>query len=68
VQSSTGVVRTNTVGAILAHTHTYSTPFSGGSGFLSGGGDPTITTTNTGSTGGAANLAAGNRVQFCVKY
>lgn len=62
-------VGTDTVGQILAHTHTVP---SGGPLFLSGAasggqtlyGNPQV----TGSTGGAANLPAGVRVLKCVKY
>ena len=68
VQVGAGTVGTNTVGDVLAHTHTYSASNALGSALLSGGPDPTNATTNTGSTGGTANLAAGNRVMYCVKY
>ena len=68
VQVGAGTVGTNTVGAILAHTHTYSASNALGAALLSGGFDPTNATTNTGSTGGSANLAAGNRVMYCIRY
>jgi len=61
-------VGTDTVGAVIAHTHTQSYQLSG----QAGAGVPvlgsTLGGTYTGSTGGAANLAAGVRVLKCVKY
>lgn len=72
VQAGTGSVGTNTVGSNLAHTHSEiittatTSYFSGGSynGFAISA--PTAGT--TGTSGGTANLAAGNRVQYCIKY
>ena len=68
-------VGTQTVGALLAHTHQENTCSSGGSGTgvsgnsTSGGaGFYSISNVNTVSTGGAANLAAGVRILKCVKY
>jgi len=66
VQAGIGIVGTNTVGAVIAHTHTGGAGNAAGGQYLTGGAP--IASTSTGSTGGAANLAAGNRVLFCVKY
>ena len=67
VQASSNV-GTSTVGAVIAHSHTYSqTPYtgcynsSGCSGWNQG-------TSNTSTTGGTNNLAAGVYVLYCVKY
>lgn len=58
-------VGTATVGEVIAHTH--SAPVISGSGNAQGG--PTVLANGlTGSTGGAANLAAGVRVLFCVQF
>lgn len=60
-------VGTNSVGQVIAHTHTtYSLAgsFSGSSGTSTG----QLGASSTGSTGGAANLAAGIRVLRCVKF
>ena len=64
-----GVVGTTTPGAVIAHTHSYTTY----SSFLSQSGNSTpcwysTSTGNTGSTGGAANFGAGSAILFCVKY
>jgi hypothetical protein len=62
-------VGTNSVGAVIAHTHIWGANNLNSAG--SGVGAPGFTGTQTGvtgSTGGAANLPAGNTVQFCVKY
>jgi len=64
-----GNVGTDTVGAVIAHTHTYNNPVYTAS--AAGGGGTAVQTYNagnTGSTGGAANLPAGVRVLKCVKY
>jgi hypothetical protein len=70
VQAGTGVVGTNTVGVVLAHTHTVTG--SSSTGLTGGGASAGLAQTNTTSaqtpTGGTSNLAAGQRVQFCVKY
>jgi hypothetical protein len=68
VQAGAGTIGTNTVGEVLAHTHTYTSAYSLGSAYLSGGVDPTRASANTGSTGGSANLPAGNRIMYCIKY
>lgn len=63
-----GNVGTQTVGALLAHTHTwgFAKSFTDGSAtnVANNGGNNYGTTS---STGGAANLAAGSRVLICVK-
>jgi len=72
VQAGNGVVSSHTDGVVLAHTHTYNATGVGGGNSAGGfaGGQP-YNSTATGSqspAGGTANLAAGNRVQFWVKY
>jgi len=57
---------TNHVGAVIAHTHTYQNNGTGGTSGLGTSGQNTNAT--TGSTGGTANLAAGSRVTFIVKF
>jgi hypothetical protein len=62
-----GVVGTTSVGAVIAHLHTggvsvYNSPADSGGASAAGG------TSNTGSTGGAANFGAGSAILFCVKY
>jgi len=57
-------VGTATTGEVKAHTHTQDL---GGGGFTGSGTGGQGSTTPTGSTGGAANLAAGHRVLKCVK-
>ncbi len=60
-----GNVGTNSVGALLAHTHVgLGTSGTGGSG---GATQAATATQVTSSTGGTANLAAGQRVLKCVK-
>lgn len=60
-------VGTTSVGAVIAHTHTIPTVTSAVR--AGGAGDDVVTgSSNTGSTGGAANFAAGVRVLRCVKY
>jgi len=66
VQAGIGAVGTNTVGAVIAHTHSGAASNAAGGQYLTGTAPIAIGT--TGSTGGTANLAAGNRVLFCVKY
>ena len=65
VQASSNV-GTATVGQVIAHTHTAAVVASS----LGTGGKTTgsASSSNTGSTGGSANLAAGVRVLTCVKY
>lgn len=61
-------MRTTTVGAILAHTHTLP---SNEAAVLVGGGSSAGGVTGsgvTGSTGGTNNLAAGMRALLCVQY
>lgn len=60
-------IGTQSVGAIIAHTHTYSSMSVAGTMASAGatGGNLGVA---TGSTGGIANLAAGVRVLKCVKY
>ena len=68
VQAS-GNVGTTTTGALLAHTHSIvvwgNNTTAGGE--VHRGTGSAITSTTTESTGGAANLAAGVRVLWCVK-
>lgn len=57
------------VGQVIAHTHTYTTyaslpPQAGSSTAVWSG----AASANTGSTGGAANLSASVGIQYCVKY
>lgn len=66
-----GNVGKQTDGDVKSHVHSYSDVDNTGS--VSTGGSFTnsvgnITTKNTGSTGGSANLAAGMRVLICIKY
>jgi len=56
-------------GALLAHTHTMSGNFYGGSTYNYGGTGSLFNTQNaTGSTGGPDNLAAGMGTQWIIKY
>ncbi len=67
VQASANV-GTATTGAVIAHSHSVDTLASGSLGYSfdnQGIGNGTVSTS---STGGAANLAAGARVLFCIKY
>jgi len=60
-----------TTGEIKAHTHTYSQAFvRGNQKPLSTGTAPydSVTTTDTSSTGGSANLAAGQTFSLIIKY
>jgi microcystin-dependent protein len=66
-----GNVGTNSVGVVLAHTH--SIPLNAGSGStyaygLSAGNSATQLSVGQTPAGGSANLAAGVRVLRCVKY
>jgi hypothetical protein len=65
-----GTVGSSTAGAVIAHTHTVNgdNGGAGGAGGDSGRSTGTLRTPITNSTGGAANYAAGQRVQFLVKY
>lgn len=60
-------VGTSTVGEVIAHTHTYTKDGTTSGGLYNAGSEGDLTA-NTGSTGGAANKAAGVRVLKCVKY
>lgn len=60
-----GNVGTQTVGQVIAHSHSIQT-FGGSSGTYASGTLGLFS--NTGSTGGSANLAAGSRVLRCVKF
>lgn len=64
---SNGSVGTQTVGQVIAHTHTVGSYPGSGTYANSSGPGPT-TTGQSGSTGGSANYAAGVRELFCVKY
>jgi hypothetical protein len=57
-------------GEVKAHAHSYDVYTLALPGTGTGGNSPQSNTTpsTTGSTGGAANLAAGHRVLLCVKY
>ena len=64
-----GAVGTTTVGAVIAHTHTYNTK--GGTQPQSGHSTQcwwNDAAATTGSTGGSANFAAGTHFLFCIKY
>lgn len=63
-------VGTNSVGQVLAHTHTYNTYGVGGGGLYNTGSFGAQSPQTSGQTpaGGSANLAAGVRVLKCVKY
>jgi len=65
-----GTPGTVSVGAVIAHTHTYSKAIAGGQKPASSGTAPfdTYASDITGSTGGAANFGAGSNVLMCVKY
>lgn len=67
-----GNVGTATVGQNLAHTHGLHTinqgPLAGYNSITSTSIAPANSAPATQSSGGAANLAAGVRVQYCVKY
>jgi microcystin-dependent protein len=68
VQASANV-GTSSVGEVIAHTHT--TNAAAGGAWSAGSGVtnvPQYTATPSGSTGGAANLAAGVRFLKCIKY
>lgn len=71
VIQNNGNVGAMDTGTIKAHTHTYtdvdnSGSVSTGGSFINSVGN--VTTKNTSSEGGAANIAAGVRVLICVKY
>lgn len=63
-----GNLGTTTVGQVIAHAHT--SPTSDGTGLPNGSGGNLAVSTDgsTGSSGGSANLAAGSRVRFLVKF
>lgn len=65
-----GVVGSASVGQVIAHSHTYSKAVDGFNKPNSVGTTPfdAYSTSNTSTTGGPANLAAGHRVRYCVKY
>ena len=66
-----GNVGTNSVGAVISHTHTTNNIIGqGGSGNTTAGfsGGASSATIVINATGGTANLAAGVRVLHCVKY
>ena len=72
VQASGGNDGTNTVGEVISHPHSINagagTNWSGNTDRVNLGIGQTPTTTTTLSTGGPANLAAGSRVIYLVKY
>jgi hypothetical protein len=66
-----GNVGTNTAGQVISHTHSLSAGSAGGPGQpynYSSASSTDYGARNQSYTGGAANLAAGNRVLKCVKY
>jgi len=67
---SGGNVGTSTVGQVIAHSHTYNSPFYSAS--AAGGGGNAVQNytagTATSITGGPYNLAAGVRVLKCIQY
>lgn len=63
-----GTVGVATVGQNLAHTHTYTTGKTLGGTTMSLYGSAATASPVTNSSGGAANLAAGMGVMYCVKY
>lgn len=68
IQSS-GNVGTTTVGEVIAHTHdAIRAPGGTGAGPNFQGGSGYLPTYPSGSTGGSANLPAGSRVLFCIRF
>ena len=63
-----GTVAVLTNGALLAHTHPSAAGIAGNQIVAAGGTGVAVAGTNTGSTGGADNLAAGMGHKFIVKY
>jgi microcystin-dependent protein len=61
---------TTTVGEVVAHTHTFQRIATPGGGSVTSGSvfSASIGTYNTGSTGGAANKAAGVCVRKCIRF
>lgn len=68
VQSSGGNHGSNTVGEVIAHVHDGAVQLFAGGGQGAAGSPNFIQRINTGSTGGAANLPAGSRTIFLVKF
>lgn len=70
LQAGVGAVGTATVGQVIQHNHSYSVPIYNISDEFGDDGTSihSLTSTTTGNTGGSANLAAGHRFKFCVKY
>ena len=69
ISSADGAVGSQSVGAVIAHTHTLVDNQFGGANTVSAAGTPFGLLPNaTASTGGAANLAAGIRCLKCVRY
>ncbi|MDD2722240.1 MAG: phage tail protein [Gallionella sp.] len=67
ILQASGNVGAQTIGQVIAHTHTV--PFQMNS--LNGGGSGSVTSgglTTTSTTGGSANLAAGVHFLICVQY
>jgi hypothetical protein len=68
VQASANV-GSSSVGAVISHTHSYvAVSVAAGMQPASTATYTATATAATGATGGAANLAAGKRVLFCIKY
>lgn len=64
-----GTVGAATVGEVIAHLHTYTHEYGTSGPGAAGPGIPVSqAATNTSTTGGAKNLAAGRYVKFCIKY
>ncbi|MDX8385970.1 MAG: phage tail protein, partial [Gallionella sp.] len=64
-----GNVGASTVGKVIAHTHDETGLVVGAIGFNAyGNNSPASTVQQTGSTGGAANLAAGLKILLCIQY
>ena len=63
-------VSTVTVGQVISHTHSLANVLSLNGGFTLGSAVTSFNSSNTitGATGGTANLAAGIRLLFCVRY
>lgn len=68
VQASAGNRGTLTVGEVIEHDHPNGFQQNAGTGQSASGLPNYVSTRSTGVTGGPANLAAGSRVTFLVKY
>lgn len=68
VNAAGGNQGTITVGEVIAHSHTYTIPQGSAAAYASQASNSGPSTANTGVTGGSANLPAGSRTIFLVKY